>query len=119
MTSQKTNDKSSQGPWGNEKLIPKVMVKDFRKVFFDTEEGMRVLCHLGECMYFFSECSEGSEQQVLSNMFKDILAKCGVWLQPNAKAILEALKKVQLIEKEETPVKKGPLQRRMEQLHGN
>ena len=119
MTTSKTKDNLPKGPWGKDKLIPKVMVKDFRKTFFDSEEGMRVLLHLGECMYFFSECIEGSEQQVLSNMFKDILVKCGVWLQPNGKAILEALKKVQLIEKEEEPVKQGRLAQMMEQKYGS
>ena len=119
VTTKKTSDKSSQGPWGNEKLLPKLMVKDFRKVFFDSEEGMRVLLHLGECMFFFSECIEGPEQQVLSNMYKDILIKCGVWLQPNGKAILEALKNVRIIEKEEEPVKQGKLAKLMEQKYGS
>ena len=79
---------------------------------------MRVLLHLGESMYFFSECAETPEQQLLSNAFKDILVKCGIWVQPNAMAILESLKKVRIVEKEDEPVQKGRLAQLMEQKYG-
>lgn len=118
MTTKKTKDQSSQEPWGNPKILPKVMVSDFRKTFLDSEEGMRVLLYLGESMFFFSECIETQEQQLLSNAFKDILINCGIWLQPNAMAILESLKKVKIIEKEDKPVPKGKLAQLMEQKYG-
>ena len=115
---KKTKDQSSPGPWGEPKLLSKVMVSDFRKTFLDSEEGMRVLLHLGESMYFFSECIVTTEQQLLSNAFKDILIKCGIWAQPNAMAIMQALKKVRLVEKEDKPVKEGPLGKAMRQKYG-
>jgi hypothetical protein len=116
---KKTQEASSKEPWGKPKVLPKVMVSDFRKTFLSSEEGMRVLLHLGESMYFFSECIETTEQQLLSNAFKDILIKCGIWLQPNSMAILKALKKVKLIEKEDKPVPKGKLAQLMEQKYGS
>lgn len=117
-TTKKTKGQSNQGPWGDPKLLPKVMVSDFRKTFLDSEEGMRVLLYLGERMYFFSECIETTEQQLLSNAFKGILINCGIWAQPNAMAIMQALKKVRLVEKEDEPVKTGKLAHLMEQKYG-
>lgn len=77
-------------PWGAEKRLSKEMVDDFHYLFFETEQGDRVLQHLGERMFFFTETLE-PDQVVLRNMFTEILVNCGVWVQPNGSHILKSL----------------------------
>lgn len=77
------------GPWGENKVITKEMMDDFHAVFFETEQGLRVLQCLGEHMHFYNDALEEGEPLHLRNMFVKILVMSGVWVQPNGQQILQ------------------------------
>ena len=114
-----TNEASKSEPWGDRKLISKSMIEDYRKVFLETPEGKRILGHLGEVMFFFSDTVNTQEERVLANAFRCILARCGIWLQPNSEQIIEALSDVVLKPEEDKPGQKSKLAKLMEQKYGS